>query len=131
MAAAKHNTNAQKWTAEIVWSYLEQIELAARDRNNLFLGQVLERLGLYRDVWRYWGRKFEADEAIVELMELVEQWFEANVFRAGMEERIPARLAILCLKNIYRWREYATDTVVVKMPTPRGVEEWEYGLKRA
>jgi hypothetical protein len=46
MAAPKNNKNASKWGEERVQGYLSQISRAANKRSNLFLGKVLEELGL-------------------------------------------------------------------------------------
>lgn len=126
MAAPKKNKNAQKWTESIVMHYLQEIEKAASDRRNLFLGQELLKLGLYKDVWCYWKRKFVHIEYLIEEMELIEQLFECNVFRAGMKGDIPERIAIICLKNIYGWRE----DVRVEVPVIAMVQEHEYWIER-
>jgi hypothetical protein len=126
MAAPKKNKNAQRWTESIVMGYLIEIERAACDRKNLFLGQELVKLGLYKDVWCYWKRKFGQIEQLMEEMELIEQRFECNLFRAGMKGDIPERIAIICLKNIYGWR----DDVRVEVPVIAMVQEEEYWFER-
>jgi hypothetical protein len=105
MAAPKNNTNAKKWTANKVWYQVSKVYKATKNPKELFLGQVLERLGLYKDIWAYWKRKYAANERIMYQMELIEQGFEVNVFKAGMEGRLPEKLAILILKNVYGWRD--------------------------
>ena len=126
MAAPKKNKNAQRWTESIVMGYLREIERAACDRKNLFLGQELLKLGLYKDVWCYWKRKFGHIEQLMEEMELIEQRFECNLFRAGMKGDIPERIAIICLKNIYGWR----DEPKVEVPVIAMVPEEEYWIER-
>jgi hypothetical protein len=104
MAAPKNNTNAKKWTANKVWYQVSKVYKATKNPKELFLGRVLEKLGLYKDIWAYWKRKYAANECIMYLMELIEQGFEVNVFKAGMEGRIPEKFAIMILKNVYGWR---------------------------
>jgi hypothetical protein len=106
MAAPKNNKNASKWSEERVQGYLSQISRAASKRSNLFLGKVLEELGLYKDVWSYWQRKFAANEDMMEQMEMIKTQFEVNVFKAGMEGRLTERFAIMCLKRHYGWSEH-------------------------
>jgi hypothetical protein len=105
MAAPKNNTNARKWTEEKVRSYLAAIERLAQDPTELFLGKALEKLGLYRDIWLYWQRKFSDKEDLMEKMDVVKLRFEVNVFKAGMNGQISAGYAILCLKKIHGWSE--------------------------
>jgi hypothetical protein len=104
MAAPINNTNAKKWTANKVWYQVSKVYKATKNPKELFLGQVLERLGLYKDVWAYWKKKYAGNERIMYQMELIEQGFEVNVFKAGMEGRLPEKLAIIILKNVYGWR---------------------------
>jgi len=117
MAAAKGNRNAQKWTEARVLGYLAEIETSVQDKKTLFLGQVLAKLGLYKDIWRYWKNKYSYNEDIIEQMELIEGMFECNLFRAAINSEIPARIAIICLRNAHNWREYRPEPVkVVPMP---------------
>ena len=113
MAAAKGNRNAQKWTESRVLSYLAEIEVAVQDTKILFLGQELVKLGLYKDIWRYWKNKYSYNEDIIEQMELIEGMFECNLFRAAINSEIPARIAIICLRNAHKWREYRPEPVKV------------------
>ena len=105
MAAPKRNRNAQKWTKERVYEYLGKLEMAAADPANLFWGQELEKLGLYRDVWSYWKRKYSEDEDLINEMELIEQLYECNLVNAAYKAQIPAGIAIICLKHVHGWRE--------------------------
>jgi len=113
MAAAKGNRNAQKWTEVRVLRYLAEIETAVQDKKTLFLGQVLVKLGLYKDIWRYWKNKYSYNENIIDQMELIEGMFECNLFRAAINSEIPARIAIICLRNAHHWREYRPETIKV------------------
>jgi hypothetical protein len=49
MAVPINNTNAKKWTANKVWYQVSKVSKAVKNPEELFLGQVLERLGLYKD----------------------------------------------------------------------------------
>ena len=113
MAAAKGNRNAQKWTESRMLGYLSEIEVAVQDTKILFLGQELVKLGLYKDIWRYWKNKYSYNEDIIEQMELIEGMFECNLFRAAINSEIPARIAIICLRNAHKWREYRPEPVKV------------------
>ena len=113
MAAAKGNRNAQKWTESRVLGYLSKIEEATKDKKILFLGQELVKLGLYKDIWRYWKNKYSYNEDIIEQMELIEGMFECNLFKAAINSEIPARIAIICLRNAHQWREYRPEPVKV------------------
>jgi hypothetical protein len=118
MAAPKKNQNASKWSEERVQGYLGQISRAASKRSNIFLGKVLAGLGLYKDVWSYWQRKFAANEDMMEQMEMIKTMFEVNVFKAGMDGRVTERFAIMCLKRHYGWSEqgYKAEWAGVDIP---------------
>jgi hypothetical protein len=105
MAAPKNNRNASKWNAILVRSFLKDITAIARGPNEFFLGSILDRLGLYRDVWVYWRRKFSYDDDLMNEMDLIKDRFEVNIFRAGCEGKISAAFAIMNLKANYGWRE--------------------------
>ena len=123
MAAPRQNTNGQKWTENTVLTYLSKLEKAASKPGNLFIGQQLKKLRLYRDIWSYWKRKFQNNEDLTEQMELIEDLFEVNLFNAGMRGEIPVQIAILSLRNAHGWRnnpkEETQDTGIVLPFVPR------------
>jgi hypothetical protein len=108
MPAPKNNTNARKWTEERVYQYLSEIRKVAADPKELFLGQVLEKLGLYRDILCYWQKKFANNEDLMYEMELVKDNFEVNLVTASLKGQIAAPFAIMCLKANYGWSEDPT-----------------------
>jgi hypothetical protein len=105
MAAPKYNSNAKKWTNSLVRRYLKEIAARARNPKELFLGQVLKKAGLYKDIWAYWLRKFADDEDLMYEMGLIKDSFEVNLYRAACDGKVPAGFAIMNLKNNYGWRE--------------------------
>lgn len=105
MAAPKNNKNAQRWTHERVVYYLQELEKAANESGALFWGKELERLGLYKDVWAYWKRKFADDEELLEYMELIETMYEVKLVKAAFRGEIAPGAAIVCLKRIYGWSD--------------------------
>ena len=104
MAAPKDNKNAQKWTRAAVSAYLREIKRAAVNKKRFFLGQELVRLGLYKDVWAYWKRKFSEYDSILDQMLLIEEQFETNLYLAALSSQISTKLTILCLRNAHKWR---------------------------
>jgi hypothetical protein len=136
MAAPQKNLNAQKWTEESIIPYLSKMNKAAHRKKNLFIGQQLKKLKLYPDIWSYWKRKFSDNEDIMERMDLIEGAFESNVVNAGLYGDIPARVAILTLRNAHGWRNNPAreeqEIKVVKMDTASGkTERGENNAKRA
>jgi hypothetical protein len=110
MAAPRRNRNAQKWNRKKVLYCLQKINKMAGKGQQLFWGRLLKKVGLYRDVWRYWREHYGHIAAIRHLMQLIETHCEANLLEAGLEQRIHVRLCILCLYNIYGWnRKLWTD----------------------
>ena|GEM_PF-3349355 len=127
MAAPKQNKNGQKWTEKKVIQYLSRLEKAASKPRNLFIGQQLKKLKLYRDVWSYWKRKFQNNEDITEQMELIEGMFESNLFKAALHDEIPTRIGILSLRNAHGWRnnpkEEVQDTGILLQFVPKTQEQ--------
>lgn len=110
MSAPLLNHNAQKWSTETVKPYLNQMEEAAQNEDNLFIGQQLKALGLYSDIWAYWKKKFYRYESLIEHMEIIEGMFESNLFCAALLDKIPAHVAIISLIHAHRWRSYPAQT---------------------
>lgn len=104
MAAPKDNKNAQKWNRAKVSNYLREIKHAAIKKRKFFLGQELVRLGLYKDIWAYWKRRFGKYDSLMEQMIQIEEQFEANLYEAALNRQISTKLAILCLRNAHKWR---------------------------
>lgn len=109
MPAAKKNTNAQKWTEKKVLKKLAKIKQAADDPKNLFIGQQLKKMGLYKNIWAYWKRKYKDNEDLLDQIDLVEGMYESNVYRAGCRREIPVRVCILTLRNAHGWRNNPKD----------------------
>jgi hypothetical protein len=105
MAAPKHNKNARKWTASRVLGHLAEITAIATDPKEYFLGTILERIGLYRDVWAYWRQIFAGHDEIMNEMDLIKDRFEVNLFQGSLRGELPAGFAIMNLKLNYGWRE--------------------------
>jgi hypothetical protein len=103
MAAPRQNRNAQKWNRKKVLYYLHKIYKITNDRQELFWGRILVKVGLYRDIWRYWRQHYGHIRAINHLMGLIEDNCEVSLLKAGLESRIPARIVMRSLHNIYGW----------------------------
>jgi len=107
MGAPKRNRNAGKWTAKTVGPYLTKLKRAAGRKENLFVGQQLVKMGLYRDVWSYWKEIFAGNEVMKERMNCIEDMYEVNLFRAAIDGRISCLPAILGLRNAHGWKNEA------------------------
>ena len=105
MGAPKRNRNAGKWTARMVGPYLTKMRRAASRKGNLFIGEQLVKMGLYRDVWSYWKGIFANNEAIMERMTSIEDRYEVNLFRAAVDGKIGCLPALLSLRHAHGWRD--------------------------
>jgi hypothetical protein len=123
MAAPKGNKNANKWTRERVIYYLNRVEKRGREGFSLFWGQELVRMGLYKDLWQYWRRRFGEDEQVIYQMDIIETLYEGNLFKAGLLGRMPAWLCMICLRNINGWKVQKhpkpSDDDQVKVSAPK------------
>ena len=105
MPAPKHNNNARKWTEKRVLGHLAEIDAIIENPNEYFLGQILNRLGLYPDLWAYWEQRYGEHDEIMDLMGLIKDKLEANIFVASLKRELPAPFAIMNLKMNYGWRD--------------------------
>lgn len=106
MQNQKQIPNALKWTEEIVLEHLAAIKKSAtEDETVTYLGKALVRQGLYAQVWSYWAKIFEKNDAIMEEMMCIESIFEVRLFEGGLRKEYASWIAIFGLKNNHRWCE--------------------------
>ena len=126
MPAPKENQNAQKWTEKRVRYYLRRIDKAGRNPKNLFWGRILKKLGLYKDIWRYWRQKYGHIGQIAYAMDLIETIYESNLSMAALNRQIPAWLAMICLRNNHGWgKEVQAIAEEIQDISDDGAEEIE------
>lgn len=73
MPAPLQNQNALKWTHAETISKLREIRHYAERDNILTLGQALQRSGVYRDLWKYWRKRWRMDGEVMERMLYIEE----------------------------------------------------------
>ena len=117
MSAPSENSNAQKWTPEVVKELLIKIELIAHDEGMPYLGYVLKRERLPRRAWSYWKKKFADDDDIMDHMDIIEVIFEVKVFDAAWRSKIPPAVAIFALKNNHHWTDRPQPEPVAELPS--------------
>ena len=100
----KKAPNAQKWTVELVSRHLDIIELSLRNEYCFFLGWALKGQGLPRHVWSYWKKRFAGNDDIIERMLVIDSQFEAKILTAGLQNVLPAEIAIWTLRTAYGWK---------------------------
>ena len=105
MPAPIGSQNAIKWTVEKVTENLEKIKKEVIETDVLYIGEALGRLGTTRKAWSYWKKIFARYEGLLEQMELIEQLFEAKLFRGAMKEGLSIPMSIFALKNNHRWTD--------------------------
>lgn len=106
MQNRKKIPNALKWTEDVVLAHLAAIKKDALEGDDVtYLGKALIRQGLYVDIWKYWKKIFERNDAIVEEMMCIESIFEVRLFEGGLKKEFASWIAIFGLKNNHHWCE--------------------------
>ena len=104
----------QKWTAERVMMNLMEIMKSAKDPNVLYLGQALERQGLYSQIWSYWRKVFFKNDDILEAMLQIDTIFESKLYVGALRKELSPWVAIFSLKHNHKW----CDRPEVELPPP-------------
>ena len=106
MQNKKRIPNALKWTEETVLEHLAAIKKDSMESEDVtYLGKALIKRGLYVQVWAYWKKIFERNDAIVEEMMCIESIFEVRLFEGGLRKEYASWIAIFGLKNNHHWNE--------------------------
>lgn len=108
------NSNAEKWTLEETIAMLDKIGLEAQDKDCLWLGSALVRVGLYKQIWSEWKDKFENEKTISESIKKIEQIFEDRIVTRGLKGDANATMTIFTLKNNYDWKDKTEQDVNLK-----------------
>lgn len=105
MAAPDGNKNAEQWTEEdAVKLFNEAIELATKDSDYDFIGELARDLDTYRDIFTYLKDKYESCN---HLYSKLLGNLEANCFSHSKTGKIKEASAIMNLKSNYRWTDRA------------------------
>ncbi len=96
-----------KWTVETVSNKVDEMMVVLKNNPDdyNFLGTLLIDLGLYREIWGIWKRKFSNEVDLFSKMKLIDSVFEAKIVEAGMKGKLNPTLVIFALKNNYGWRD--------------------------
>ena len=108
--------NAEKWSLHIVWNVLGLIKEDAENGKIYYIGMALARRGGYKQLWKYWKKKFRNNEDITERMLMIESIIEAKLVQAVMDKKVPAGIAMFILKHKYGWNESELDEPVDLAP---------------
>ena len=110
--AVHKKPNAQKWPAEVVSCYLDEIEKEARYGDKPFLGKILEMQGLGKHVWSYWKRIFSGNEDILHRMMMIDSVLEVKVYKMALGGQLDFVIARRTLNCVYKWgkRERGEET---------------------
>jgi protein tyrosine phosphatase len=113
MGAEIGNKYAEKFSEETVTGILNNIisELHEEDNQNkkvaekmFFIGQALNRYGVHKQRWSEWkNTKFKDVKKVSELIKHIESIFEERIFVGAATGGLNPTMAIMCLKNHYKW----------------------------
>lgn len=114
MPAPEGNKNAEKWTEETTLEMLSRIEKEAQKSDCLWLGSALVKVGLYKQIWSEWERKFQDNDVVSESIKRIEQIFEDRIVTRGLKGESNPTMTIFTLKNNYDWKDKTEQDVNVK-----------------
>jgi len=69
----------------------------------LYLGQALERQGLYNQIWSYWRKVFFKNDDILEAMLRIDTIFESKLYVGALRKELSPWVAIFSLKHNHKW----------------------------
>ena len=84
---------------------LMEIMKSAKDPDVLYLGQALERQGLYNQIWSYWTKVFFKNDDILEAMLRIDTIFESKLYVGALRKELSPWVAIFSLKHNHKWSE--------------------------
>jgi len=99
MNIIKRTPNALKWTEKNVTRHLKAIEKMGLETGALFLGRAILKQGLYIDVWKYWKRKFAANDDMLELMLRIQDIYMTNLYESALHKEVSPSVATFSLRN--------------------------------
>ena len=105
MAAKKGNRYAEKWTVETVTAKLAEMEDYVKNSDCVYLGSLLVKFGLYKDIWAYWKKVFSDNDEVFRATKRIEEIFEVRLFEGALTGKFTASVAIFGLKNNHNWKD--------------------------
>lgn len=105
MAAPEGNKFAEKWTRDEVLTLLWDMELTAKEEDCLYIGTLLVKYNLYKEIWSYWKDKFKDDDEVFQPIKKIEQVFESKLFSGGLTAKYNPAIVIFGLKNNHKWTD--------------------------
>lgn len=106
MPAPKGNKYTEKWTRERVLKYVtDMLHDIKQDPSINYIGDVLIKYDLYKQIWSYWQTKFKDDSEVFEPIKRANQILEARVYTGALTGKYKAGVAIFILKNCHGWTD--------------------------
>ena len=123
MAPAKGNKHAEKWDRDKVELLLDDMYITAKEKNCYYLGTLLVRYNLYKDIWCYWKEKFKEDEDVFRAIKKIDQVFEEKLFSGALMGDFNPAISIFGLKNNHKWTDQPQPEVIeAKTSLPLNIE---------
>lgn len=111
MGAPEGNKFAEKWTRDEVLTRLWDMEITAKEEDCLYIGTLLVKYNLYKEIWSYWKDKFKDDDEVFQPIKKIEQVFENKLFSGGLTAKYNPAIVIFGLKNNHKWTDQPQATV--------------------
>ena len=105
MAAEIGNKYAEKWTEEKVLEKLEHIHERVINEKIPFVGIIFRDMGLYRELWYHWKKRFQDNSKVINLIKKIEENLEANIVESGLYGKTNNTMSIFVLKAHYGWKD--------------------------
>jgi hypothetical protein len=100
MAAAKGNTNAEKWTVEKARKLSEKALEAVSD-DCYFIASIAEKCDTYRELFFYLMNKFNDDEIVFNTIKRMYNKCEAIIWDKSAKGEMDKTIGIFALKSLH------------------------------
>lgn len=103
------NTNAEKWTEEVVRANLAVMLDMAKSSNYRTIGKLCLDNDLSPFHWSEWALKFKGNSFVLQAIKEIERIVEANLVEQAMDGNANSTMAIFTLKNKHGWEDKRTQ----------------------
>jgi hypothetical protein len=117
MSAPAGNSNAKKWTEEVVVQCLERMKEDVKFNPDTFhISIALANQGLYCEIWTYWKRVFHEDEAINEKIGVIDHMIETKLQVGALKGELDPVVVKFALANSFQWKPFAEENLCPECP---------------
>ena len=117
MSAPLGNSNAKKWTEEVVFQCLDRMKSDVEFNDDTFhISIALANQGLYCEIWTYWKRTFHENELIKEMIEHIDHVIETKLQVGALKGELDPVVVKFALANSFQWKPFVEENLCPECP---------------